>query len=281
MNGFINLNKPVGISSAQAVGRVKRILNLPKNVKIGHMGTLDPQASGVLIIALGNATRAFDLLLAKHKTYLAEFAFGYETDTLDSEGEIVNKNNKLPTVDEINSVFPTFLGKIDQLPPQYSAKSINGIRAYDLARQGKIADLKSCKVDIFKFELKEQITTATFVFEIECGGGTYIRSLCRDLAHKLGTVATMTALCRTKSGFFDIKDAVCLENLGENDIISTEQVFNDLSKLDLTPKESEFFKVGKKFTLPQAQGIYRTFDNSGNFIGLCEITEEKRLKRRV
>ena len=143
MNGFINLNKPVGISSAQAVGRVKRILNLPKNVKIGHMGTLDPQASGVLIIALGNATRAFDLLLAKYKTYLAESTFGYETDTLDSEGEIVNKNNKLPTVDEINSVLPTFLGKIDQLPPLYSAKSINGIRAYDLARQGKIADLKS------------------------------------------------------------------------------------------------------------------------------------------
>ena len=281
MNGFINLNKPVGISSAQAVGRVKRILNLPKNVKIGHMGTLDPQASGVLIIALGNATRAFDLLLTKHKTYLAEFTFGYETDTLDSEGEVVNKNDKLPTISEINDILPTFLGKIDQLPPQYSAKSINGIRAYDLARQGKTVDLKPCKVEIFKFELKEQKTSQTFVFEIECGGGTYIRSLCRDLAYNLGTVATMTALCRTKSGFFELDNAVCLENLGENDIISIEQVFAALPKLDLTQKETEFFKFGKKFTLPQTQGVYRTFDNSGNFIGLCEITAEKRLKRRV
>ncbi len=280
MNGFINLNKPVGISSAQAVARVKRILNLPKAVKIGHMGTLDPQASGVLIIALGRATRAFDLLLKKHKTYMAEFTFGYETDTLDSVGNVTTCGCKIPSENEIKAVLPQFFGKIEQLPPQFSAKNVNGVRAYDLARQGKIADLRPCEVEIYDFSLLRAKDAATFEFNIECSGGTYIRSLCRDLAAALQTKATMTSLCRTKTGFFDIQNSITFENLTERAIIPIDNVFAELNRLDLTTKEAEDLGFGKKLKLNYPIGLYLVYAND-EFLGICDVTREYNLKRRV
>ena len=280
MNGFISLIKPVGISSAQAVSKVKHLLKLPKNVKIGHMGTLDPQASGVLLIALGNATRSFNLLLNKHKTYIAEFTFGYETDTLDSEGSIIAESQKIPSLEEISAVLPQFLGKIKQLPPMYSAKNVNGARAYDLARQGKVVTLRACDVEIYKYTLLKSKGEATFEFEIECSSGTYIRSLCRDLANALDTKATMTALCRTKFGVFDIENSTTFETLTEADIIPIPQAFLELNRLDLTDEEFRYFSNGRKLALNQPLGLYLTYFG-GDFLGICEVNQEHNLKRRV
>ncbi len=279
-SGFINLNKPRGISSAQAVARVKRILCLPKSVKIGHMGTLDPMADGVLVLAIGGATRAFDIFLNKKKKYRAEFTFGYETDTLDSEGTIIKSSDIVPTKDEIIQVLPTFLGKISQLPPAYSAKNVNGKRAYDLARNGQIVELKPSIVEIFEFDLVEQKDAKTFVFEITCGGGTYIRSLCRDLAYKLNSFATMTALTRTQAGKFEISQSIVFEELDESKIVPLEYAFDDLEILEIPDNHISDFMCGRKFVIDKEAGLYRLYLNQ-KFFGICEITNDGAIKRRI
>lgn len=203
-SGIINLNKPSGISSAAAVGAIRRISRLP----CGHMGTLDPLASGVLPVAVGNATRLFGYLLDKEKTYAAVFRFGEETDTLDTEGTVLRTGGRVPAEDEIRESLPAFAGEIDQIPPQYSAKSIGGVRAYALARRGEHADLAARRVKVFSFELTGRRGAGEYAFRIRCGAGTYIRALGRDLAAHLGTCAVMTELVREASGIFRIEDSV-------------------------------------------------------------------------
>jgi tRNA pseudouridine55 synthase len=208
MKGFINIIKPQGMSSAYAVGAVKRKFNMP----CGHMGTLDPMASGVLPVGLGKATRLFDYLLDKKKTYVATFRFGVLTDTLDTTGTVTATCDKIPTSDEILSVLPRFVGEIEQVPPLYSAKCVDGKRGYQLARQGVDFKLPAKKVTILNIELLGQKGEADFDFKIECKGGTYIRSICRDLAYSLSTYATMTSLEREKSGCFTKDNAFSLAN---------------------------------------------------------------------
>ena len=149
MNGFINYYKPSGISSAYAINRIKKLF---KGDKIGPMGTLDPLAEGVLPIAIGKSTRLFDYLLDKEKIYIAEFTFGYETDTLDRGGKVIKEGGLVPTVDEVLKVIPTLVGKVDQLPPLYSAKNVGGERSYDLARRGIEVELKPKTVEIDAIE---------------------------------------------------------------------------------------------------------------------------------
>ncbi len=279
-SGFLNINKPKGKTSAQIVAKVKRELNLPKNTKIGHMGTLDPMASGVLVVAIGSATKAFDILLNKRKTYRATFTFGFETDTLDSEGETVNNSQVIPYKDEIERVLPSFIGLISQVPPSYSAKNIKGKRAYTLARQGKDIELEPSMVQIYKFDLVFQNSRDTFTFDIECGSGTYIRSLCRDLAYRLGSVATMTALTRIKSGIFDINTSITPETVTESDIMPLEKVFADLEKLTLPKDEFDDFLSGKKITVNNRNGLYRLY-NDERFWGIVEVLKNGSIKRRI
>lgn len=203
-SGFINVNKPSGMSSAAAVSKIKRLTGLP----CGHMGTLDPLASGVLPVAFGNASRLFNYLLDKEKVYRAVFRFGTETDTLDSTGETLKEGLPVPSAEKIAESLPQFLGEIEQIPPVYSAKSVGGVRAYKLARQGKEVILNSKKVRIDGLELIGETANDSFVFRITCGGGTYIRSLARDIAAACGTCAVMTALVREKSGFFTLEKSV-------------------------------------------------------------------------
>ena len=211
MVGFFNINKPAGLTSAAAVSRVKRIVN---QRDLGHMGTLDPMATGVLIVAAGRAaTKMFDALHKKPKEYVAEFKFGIDTDTLDTTGTVLSAGGLVPDKEAIIKALPSQIGKIQQVPPAYSAKSVNGVKAYKLARQGKDFELKPKEVDIFAFELLEQTSADTFKFRIECGGGTYIRSIARDLGAALGTKCVMSALVRTKSAGFRIEDAVTPEEL--------------------------------------------------------------------
>ena len=196
-NGLIVLNKPTGMSSSLAVQIVKRAI---KPNKIGHLGTLDPLGSGVLVLAVNKATKLFDEYLQKTKTYKAVFYFGKETDTLDSEGKVVSKNDVNITLDEVTNV----------------AKKLNGKKAYELARQGKDVELKTRHVTIYSCEVLYEVAKNTFMFEITCSGGTYIRSICRDIAYKLSTYGTMLAIIRTRCGDFKIQDSFTLEEIKQD-----------------------------------------------------------------
>ena len=209
-NAIILINKPTGMSSSLAVQIVKRAL---KPNKIGHMGTLDPLGSGLLILGVNKATKLFDAFLNKVKTYRAVFYFGKETDTLDSEGQIINICNTNVTLEQVNECCKNFVGEFDQIPPKYSAKKINGKKAYELARQGNEFELKTRHVTIYSCDVLYQISNNTFMFEITCSGGTYIRSLCRDIAYSLSTCGTMVAIIRTKCGDYKLNDANTLEEI--------------------------------------------------------------------
>ncbi len=197
MTGFLCVDKPEGRSSAFIVNVLKRVTKTP----CGHMGTLDPFASGVLPVGVGNATRLFDFFLAKKKTYRAVFRFGATTDTLDPEGEIVC-GGRIPSAGEIASALPALTGEIEQVPPAYSAKSVAGKRSYELARRGETVPLAPKKVRVEAFTLLGQTGEDTFEFSVTCGAGVYIRALARDIAAALGTLGYCTALRRTASGFF-------------------------------------------------------------------------------
>ena len=210
MNGFINVLKPVGATASDVVVCVKHVLH---EKKVGHLGTLDPGAAGVLPVAVGQGTKLFNFLTNKVKYYRAHFTFGVTTDTLDSYGVITEKTGVLPTADALSAVLTRFEGHLEQLPPMYSAISVGGVRAYELARKGVEVQLKTRPVEVYSFELISQKSPDTFVVDIKCSGGTYIRSLARDVATALGTVGYMSALIRLQSGSFDVKDAYTLDEI--------------------------------------------------------------------
>lgn len=270
MTGFINVNKKQGESSAKEVSKIKRISGVP----CGHMGTLDPMASGVLPVALGNAARLFDYFLNKTKTYVATFRFGEDYDTLDTTGTLINSGGRVPAVSEIKAVIPDLVGEILQMPPKYSAKNINGKRGYQLARSGVEFELSPKKVNINSILLLNQLDENSFSFEIECGGGTYIRAIARDMAKKLDTFAAMSALIRTKSGPFVIENAVDSDILnGENVrdyVISSDSLLPfDSIIADGTIAKRIFNGLGAPSE--RADGTYKIYKEDGSFYGLAAV----------
>ena len=267
MTGFINIHKKTGVSSAFVVNKVKWLSGTPA----GHMGTLDPLASGVLPVALGNACRLFDYFSDKKKTYLARFRFGVTTDTLDSEGEKIYQG-EVPTEREIQNALPALTGKISQVPPAYSAKSVNGVRSYQLARAGKEVELKAKEVEVFSFRLLDKTAPDEFSFEIVCSSGTYIRALARDLAARLNTYAYMSALCRTASGVFTIENAVSLDELTKENIakymIPTEEVL----AYPVLNLESERVFNGLKERVSVEDGRYKLY-RKGEFYGIASVQD--------
>lgn len=279
--GFINADKPSGITSSAVVNRIKRLTGLP----CGHMGTLDPLASGVLPVGAGNATRLFDYFLNKTKEYIAEFTFGVTSDTLDSTGELIYGGH-VPNETEISSVLSDFCGDVLQVPPRYSAKNVNGKRGYDLARAGVEFELEPKRVRIDEVVLlgRAEKKESSFRFRIRCGGGTYIRSLARDVAEKLGTKAVMSGLRRTKSGYFKIEDAVSLDSLDEQNIekfiIPTERVLS-FDTLVLTGARSERIFNGLAIATDYPDGLYKIFQNDA-FYGIAEVKEGRaRIKTKL
>lgn len=247
---------------------------------MGHMGTLDPLASGVLPVAFGKATRLFDYLLEKDKVYKAEFTFGYETDTLDRGGVIVKENGYLPSIEEITNVLSSLTGEVEQLPPIYSAKNVNGKRSYELARQGIEVELKPKKVVITSIDFIEKSGENSYVFLIKCKGGTYIRSICRDLAYKLNTFATMTALERLQSGIFTLENAFSIEDIVDNFseekmLIKPDSVLT-FEKINLSNRRTDDILNGRLFTLDMDDGFYSVYGRN-EFIGVGKI-EDKTLK---
>ena len=214
MHGWIILDKPLGLGSTQGVSAVKRALReggYPK-VKVGHGGTLDPLATGVLPIALGEATKLAGRMLDSDKVYEFTIGFGVETDTLDLEGKVVAQSDVRPTMAQVEAVLPMFTGQIDQMPPAYSALKVDGERAYDLARTGEAVVLATRAIIVHSLRVAagEQVT-----FTAHVSKGTYIRSLARDIAVALGTVGHVTMLRRTKAGPFTLSNAISLDYLSE------------------------------------------------------------------
>ncbi len=262
------------MSSAYAVGAVKKKFNVP----CGHMGTLDPMASGVLPVGVGQASRLFQYLLDKNKTYIARFKFGFTTDTLDVTGRTVSESSYIPSLSEIKSVLGEFIGEIDQVPPKYSAKCIDGKRGYQLARKGVEFELSAKKVTILNIECLSQTGEDEFEFKIDCKGGTYIRSLARDIALRLNTLGVMSSLSRTASGVFDIKNGVAVEDFlacerPEKYLLNADMVV-DYEKLILTGKQAQKILDGVYEDYGFQDGIYRVY-NQTEFWGVGRAKEGK------
>lgn len=273
MNGFINLYKPSGVSSAYILNGLKRFL---KGETIGHMGTLDPLASGVLPVAVGKSTRLFDYLLDKKKEYEATIEFGYETDTLDLEGEKVYFSERIPTLKEVENAIKTLVGEIMQVPPVYSAKCVDGKRSYKLARQGKAVELPPKKVNIYSIEVTG-CSGNEFKLKIVCGGGTYIRAIARDLGIAVSSRATMTSLVRTASGIFNLDNSVTLEEIkkaeDKSEFIIPPDKSVDFEKIYLSETESKRLFNGLYDELPFSDGTYRVYAPDG-FYGVGEVKDK-------
>jgi tRNA pseudouridine55 synthase len=215
MFGILNIDKPAGVTSRDVVNKVQRLV---KPAKAGHAGTLDPLATGVLVVCLGKATRLIDRVQRQRKHYTGTFLLGRHSDTEDSTGNVVElENPPKPTRDDIEAVLPRFEGRIEQVPPAYSAKKVAGRRAYDLARAGKQFQLSPKTIDVHELNIRAY-DYPEFVLDVVCGSGTYIRSLGRDIAHRLGTTAVMSGLERTAIGPFSIVNAVDVDELTRENI---------------------------------------------------------------
>ena len=283
MNGWIIFDKPVGLGSTQAVGAVKRVCReagLGK-VKVGHGGTLDPLASGVLPIALGEATKLCGRMLDASKTYDFTIAFGTETAGLDAEGEVVATSDVRPTLADIEAVVPRFTGPIEQVPPAYSAIKIDGQRAYDLARKGEAVEMKARSVTIFSLRGDERgegpLESITLTAHVS--KGTYIRSLARDIARAVGSVGHVTMLRRTKAGPFTLEQAISLDKLNafgqgaaqSEIILPLEAGLVDIPALNLSPEAAGAIRQGRVWTGVSADdGLYWGRDSDMRPVALIE-----------
>ena len=282
MTGIILLDKPKDITSFGAVARVRRICG---EKKCGHTGTLDPMATGVLTIMLGGATRFCELLPSHNKAYIATFRLGTTTDTLDITGKVLETRPVSATAADVREKLKVFEGEISQLPPMYSAVSVDGQRLYDLARKGIEVERKARQVTIFSIEmLNENEENGEYSIAVECSSGTYIRTLISDLGEALGCGAVMTELRRTKANGFSIENAVTLEQLSAaadngslNDIvISVDKALEEYPVIKVSAAQAKRFSNGGELDLqrlkyPRMLGFFRVYDPDGKFIGLGEI----------
>lgn len=260
MFGLLNVNKPAGMTSRDVVNRIQRVI---RPAKVGHAGTLDPLATGVLIVLVGNATRLTDYAHQHDKTYVGEFRLGLSSDTEDIEGKVVAEENpRIPTRQELEALLPQFLGEISQKPPAYSALKVGGERAYDLARQGKAVELAPRMIWVHEMRVLDY-SYPDLKLEITCGSGTYIRSLGRDLAEAAGTCAVMTSLVRTRIGPWKLQDAKRLEELAtltaiQESLLPAKEVLSLLETLVAAPQEiislSHGKKIARTFEIPMAPG---------------------------
>ena len=272
-NGIILVNKERGISSNKVVNKVKYLLKVDK---AGHLGTLDVLGEGLLPVTLGKGTKLFDYFLNKDKVYKTVYKFGLTTTTLDLEGEVTNQNDVEVNLEDINSILPQFIGKHAQLPPVYSAKKIRGKKAYQLARAGvEEIELKPKTIEIYSINLLRQIEHNTFEFELHCSSGTYVRSVCRDMAEKLSTYGVMLSIQRTRCGDFDIKNSYTLEDIerGNYKIIPLDSIF-DCPSINLKSEESEKLLNGVNIHFFK-DGIFKAYDDNLKFLGVVQVSNNK------
>jgi tRNA pseudouridine55 synthase len=253
INGWLILDKPKGLNSTKAVSRVKHLFNAQK---AGHAGTLDPLATGVLPIALGEATKTVPFVMDGSKAYRFTIVWGAETDTDDAEGAVTETSDKRPSRDEIEAILPRFTGTISQLPPRYSALKVDGARAYDLARENEEFELQPRDVPIDRLSLAEMPDSDHAVLEAECGKGTYVRALARDLGRVLGALGHVGALRRTRVGPFDEAASIplaTLETLEPNGLPGTllpvEMALAEIPSLNLSSSDAARLRTGQAVLL--------------------------------
>lgn len=268
MNGVIVVDKAKGNTSFDEIRKIRKEYNIKK---VGHTGTLDPMATGVLTILVGEATKLSDYLMNHDKEYVAILSLGEKRDTGDSEGKII-ETKKVPDLSEKNvkETLKSFEGEISQIPPKYSAIKVNGKKLYEYARSGEEIEIKPRKVNIFEINLIE-IKENSITFKVHCSKGTYIRTLCEDIAEKLGTVGYMSNLRRTRVGNFTLDDV--------GKIISIEETLKNEPEYKLKEKELNNFMNGVKIRTNLKDGLVRVYDKD-KFIGVGEI-KNKELKRKI
>lgn len=309
-HGWIILDKPLELGSTQAVGAVKRnlreagLLGKGKDkLKVGHGGTLDPLATGILPIAIGEATKLCGRMLDASKIYEFTIGFGAETETLDVEGAVTETSDHRPTLADVEAVVPQFTGPIEQIPPKYSALKIDGKRAYDLARAGVAVEMKLRGVTIFSLtvshpelvsgsqEVLKQVQDDELLEEItliaKVSKGTYIRSLARDIARALNTVGHVTMLKRTKAGPFTLEQAISLDKLNEigkgaditDYLLPLEAGLDDIPAFDLTSDQAKLLRQGmtlderEMIGNPALNGLFLATENQGSPVALAELVE--------
>lgn len=281
MNGVILINKPLGKTSHDLVYEARRLSGVKK---VGHTGTLDPMAEGVLPVCIGNATKAADMLTATDKAYRAQLVLGMTTDTQDADGEVLTECGVFCEENEIINAVKSFEGEIEQIPPMFSAIKVNGKKLYELAREGKEIERKPRRVTIKKIDIIEiDVENYTVTIDVECSKGTYIRSLCEDIGIKLGVGAYMNTLVRTKSGRFTLQQCKCVEELRalknegllENVLIPTDELFCEYDKVYLNKKQSKLAQNGVafKFSGLLENEAYRLYSDENKFLCLSKYVD--------
>ncbi|BDC02324.1 TPA: tRNA pseudouridine(55) synthase TruB [Clostridium perfringens] len=283
MNGVINIYKNTGMTSFDVVAMVRRVAKMKK---VGHTGTLDPAASGVLPVCLGKATKIIDYIMENKKVYRVNLKLGMVTDTYDLEGEVLReKDASHITKDEILNCINSFVGTIDQVPPMYSALKQNGVRLYELARQGIEVHREARKVTIYFIENIKIESNDNIQMDVCCSKGTYIRSLCYDIGEKLNVGATMTALERIQNGPFTKEEAINIEDLTEEllekHIISIEKALDSFEKITVNEKFGKLLRNGVKVfdnriysEEVEFNKLYRVYEDNGVFLGLGKRDEK-------
>ena len=285
--GILLLDKPQGITSHDAVGLVRRALGTKQ---VGHTGTLDPLATGLLCVLAGRAVKASDLLVSDRKRYTARIKFGISTDTGDVTGKVVESGGRIPDIEEVRKAADAFPREYEQIPPMYSAIKVDGKKLYELARKGVTVERQPRPVSIYSFSVSETDEKDEFILDVECSSGTYIRTLCEDLGRSIGTCATMSALRRTAACGFDVFDAVTPERLADAAaegrahelLLPLELAFRDIPALRVSAFYEKLLRNGCRVETAKIPGAataasnrFRLYSENGEFFAIGEkLTEE-------
>lgn len=273
-NGIILVDKPADWTSHDVVAKLRGILH---ERRVGHSGTLDPMATGLLTVFVGRATRAVQFAETYNKRYVASLRCGYSTDTQDTSGRVTAQTGISPTEAELTDVLPEFTGEISQIPPMYSAIKVSGKKLYELARKGETVERKPRTVNISELSLVGH-DEDDFVLSVSCSKGTYIRTLCNDIGERLGCLACMSALRRTNAGPFDVRDAHTLSEIAEDPeryIIPVDSLFSEHPAIELSAAQTAKLKCGNILNVSAKNGTYRVYGENGDFLALANVSAGK------
>ena len=276
-SGVLIIDKPEGITSHDVVAKVRKALHTKK---VGHTGTLDPLATGVLVVCVEKATKLVQYLTCENKTYEVQMKLGIKSDTGDITGNVIETDDNISeklselNLEKINETLNTFLGAQKQVPPMYSAIKVNGKKLYEYAREGVEIEREERDIEIHSIE-NVSFENDILKYTVSCSKGTYVRSLCEDIAEKLGTCGTMTALRRIVTGEFEIKDSISIEEISEEKIISMEKLFD--KKIDVSNNMKKLIN-GEEIKVDLEDGLYNLY--SDEYVGIGKVTSKK-LKREI
>lgn len=273
-NGIILVDKPADWTSHDVVAKLRGILH---ERRVGHSGTLDPMATGLLTVFVGRATRAVQFAETHNKRYVASLRCGYSTDTQDTSGRVTAQTGISPTEAELTDVLPEFTGEISQIPPMYSAIKVSGKKLYELARKGETVERKPRTVNISELSLVGH-DGDDFVLSVSCSKGTYIRTLCNDIGERLGCLACMSALRRTNAGPFDVRDAHTLSEIAEDPeryIIPVDSLFSEHPAIGFSAAQTAKLKCGNILNVSAKNGTYRVYGENGDFLALANVSAGK------